>query len=384
MRPWIRDISKQLQRPRGWELLGKILAGIVTAWSLLELLRAYHTGYLSRARDQAEQSYREFLTQLGSESELSRSGALRQLPIIMTRHVPDTDHIGTFRSLGLVLGWRVPESPTYNASARAVLLNYLQLPTQRKTPIEVDALLYALAHLGESGWYDGRLAYQATENDLTWIWRSAARRRECSTEHVASVAAQSRPCANHVFDRAQLSDANFAGTILDEGDFYKANLARASFRGAHARNARFDQAVLAGSNLLSFKASGASFRSADMTNASAVLADLRNADFSNAMLHSVDFSGADLRGANFSGASLRSAKIAGADLREAILSDADLTGAIITSTRAQRTTWRRAVIDKANLSGSTFESIELLREVRSASGTLCRDAIGIAGQQCQQ
>jgi uncharacterized protein YjbI with pentapeptide repeats len=384
MRTWIKDLWTKLGQPGGWELLAKALAGLITLWSALEALRAYHAGYLSRERDQAEQAYQQFLTQLGSESELSRSGAIRQLPDLMTRPVPDADGVGAIRSIGLVLGWRIRETPRYSMAARSVLRNYLQLPTQRKTPIEIDALLYALADLGEQGWYDGNRSARAVPNDLTWLWQSALRHPECCVPHTFAPMTKSIGCANHIFDGAQLTAANFSGMILDDGDFYQANLTNASLRNAKLKNATFERGSLTEATLLSVDAASASFRGANLTNVSAVLGHFENADFVNAVLNGADFSGADMRGANLSGASLRGAKIVGADLTGAILSEADLTNAMVISTKLQGTNWQRAVIDGCDFAGSVFDGQPLLKIVRSARAARCMNAHAVGGEPCKQ
>ncbi|MGH7487693.1 MAG: pentapeptide repeat-containing protein, partial [bacterium] len=382
VRKWITDFRRQLGEPSGWELAGKVLAGVLALWSIMEALRAYHAGTLSRERDQAEQAYQQFLTQLGSDSELSRSGAMRQLPDLMTRQVPETDRLGTLRSIGLVWGWHFRQTPRYSMSARIGLRNYLQLPVQRKSPIEIDALLYALVQLGEEGWYDGRHHRPAPPNDLTWMWQSVSRHRECGADHTAAAVSMPGGCANHLFDGAQLAGANFTGMILDEGDFFTTNLAGASFRDAHVQNARFERGTLTEAMMLSIDAASASFRRANLSKASAILGHFPNADFSNAILDGADFSGADMRGANFSGASLRGTKIIGADLTGATMSEADLTDAIVTSTKLQGSNWRRAVIDRCDLTGSRFDGQPLLSIVRSAAGARCKDAYGIGGAAC--
>lgn len=80
--------------------------------------------------------------------------------------------------------------------------------------------------------------------------------------------------------------------LLDNADFFRADLSDASLKGAHAREAVFYQARLARTV----------FRGAF----------LERANFNDADLQEARFDGADLRDASFAGANLRKARFAGA------------------------------------------------------------------------
>jgi hypothetical protein len=93
---------------------------------------------------------------------------------------------------------------------------------------------------------------------------------------------------------AKAFDAYWARADFSGGEFYKANLGRASFRRSILHHAQFREAVLKDAVLAGADCRGANFK----------LCDLRGADLT----------GAQLAGAIFEGARVHGARLAGADL----------------------------------------------------------------------
>jgi len=146
------------------------------------------------------------------------------------------------------------------------------------------------------------------------------------------------------FYGVDLTDACFDGAHLPHTDFRKADLTRASFKGATGLElALLKDTILECPkirNLLtSNKGQGEIYSGLSLKGANLKKAELQNSNFMEA-----DLSGADLRGANLEGAILTGAKLNKANLKGAILdgailvkvqaleadfSDASLTGACI-------------------------------------------------------
>jgi Pentapeptide repeats (9 copies) len=127
-----------------------------------------------------------------------------------------------------------------------------------------------------------------------------------------------------VADRADLSNGR-----LDEGDFWKAELRRATLTRASFRHANLGQAQLDGANV-----SHAVFHACRTTSARLCGIDGRYARFQGAYLQSAHFEDADLRGARFDGADLADCYFLGAELD---------TGALESVLKSRR--WRTAHFD---------------------------------------
>ena len=115
-----------------------------------------------------------------------------------------------------------------------------------------------------------------------------------------------------------LSFLHLAGTCLDTGDFYRANLRSANLQGMKANLACF------------------------------VVAHLEEADLRGANLSIADFRGANLKGANLQGANLEGAYLVGANLVGAHLEEANL---------------RRADLERANLEGANLREANLEKTI---------------------
>jgi hypothetical protein len=107
--------------------------------------------------------------------------------------------------------------------------------------------------------------------------------------------------------RTNLQDAYLAPRkgwdgLLEEADFYRADLSEASLRGVKAQHAVFYQARLQGTVLEGADLRDAIFFQADLSGANFKSADLRDAIFSEADLSGANFKSADLLGASFAGA----------------------------------------------------------------------------------
>jgi hypothetical protein len=91
--------------------------------------------------------------------------------------------------------------------------------------------------------------------------------------------------------RVQAEDAYWAWTDFTKVDFYKANLAKSSFREAILVCVQFRETNLTDSVLINANCEGANFK----------LADLRKSNFTGANLVKANFEGAKVAGANLTG-----------------------------------------------------------------------------------
>ncbi|SFK62708.1 pentapeptide repeat-containing protein [Methylocapsa palsarum] len=154
-------------------------------------------------------------------------------------------------------------------------------------------------------------------------------------------------------NKAKLVGAKLDGAVLDQvwamaSDFSGASLKGAALFASQMQDAKFDGADLTGARITAdFSRSSfhkAKFKdanlSADMKNQSMGLmrgvlksADARDADFEGANMAQTDLQFANFSGANFTGASLMGADAGGADFRGAALGGANLDDLDVTSAR---------------------------------------------------
>ena len=104
--------------------------------------------------------------------------------------------------------------------------------------------------------------------------------------------------AKSTLQNAELSMADFSGSICEEVDFSGANLTGALLTDAFFAGANFEGAAL----------EGVDFTGCDLRNVSFKGANLRNADFEIANCEGADFTDADIMGAVFPGCNLTGIK----------------------------------------------------------------------------
>jgi uncharacterized protein YjbI with pentapeptide repeats len=114
------------------------------------------------------------------------------------------------------------------------------------------------------------------------------------------------------FVSIDLEDQNLSGLILDDADFFRANLAGANFDFANLRD---------GTSMSHADLTGASFAAAALPRVNLDWANATNAVFTGAVMVDVQLNGANVRGADFSGADLRGARLTALGLDHATLDD---------------------------------------------------------------
>lgn len=179
-----------------------------------------------------------------------------------------------------------------------------------------------------------------------------------------------------IFDRATLTESNFASADLSKASFVMSGLSQAQFHGVN-----FSDATLAGADCSKANFTDAVFENVDLSGASFSGAQLRNTNLVHVLAHKTDFTGAMMAQSDLSGARLVQANFSAADLSNANLSKScciqvsfscaklhktKFVGADLSDSSADKGTqataadFRDAYLDKAswvgaNLSGSNFD-----------------------------
>jgi uncharacterized protein YjbI with pentapeptide repeats/energy-coupling factor transporter ATP-binding protein EcfA2 len=155
--------------------------------------------------------------------------------------------------------------------------------------------------------------------------------------------------------RAVLRRVRLRGALLDEVDFYLADLGHADLAQAVGPWARFDSANLEEADLSGARLVGASFTEANL--AGTVLRDvnLAGATFTGAELEGADFSGADLTGAVLAGLCLRTARWDGATFIRAQLPGCDLEYLALPGADFRLADLGEALLTGSAMSGANFE-----------------------------
>ncbi|HPE63628.1 MAG TPA: pentapeptide repeat-containing protein [Methanothrix sp.] len=158
-----------------------------------------------------------------------------------------------------------------------------------------------------------------------------------------------RTGAESVLAARCLSLLHLAGTRLDIGDFYNADLRYANLLNVNARFVCFGDADLEGADL----------RGAHLIGANLEGANLEGANLGGANLQRANLEGANLGRANLEKVSLRRADLEGAHLEGANLKEADLQRADLQRAHLQRANLQRANFWGANLEGANLEGANL-------------------------
>ncbi|WP_437597891.1 DUF2169 domain-containing protein [Sorangium sp. So ce590] len=148
---------------------------------------------------------------------------------------------------------------------------------------------------------------------------------------------------------AVLSGVSFFHCDLTDMDFRGKDLTGARFSGARLEGALFDSADLSGADLDRVSAARASFKGANLTGANLSGANLTNAIFSGARLADATLADASASGAAFDGADLARANLADATLIGVVFDGASAAGATFSGAALRLATFRRAVLDDAQM-----------------------------------
>jgi uncharacterized protein YjbI with pentapeptide repeats len=138
------------------------------------------------------------------------------------------------------------------------------------------------------------------------------------------------------FSGMQLARLRCNLSIINDSNFYQANLSeayvtgsflsRCNFNQARLGGARFDNCTLSGSSFFGAGCEKASFRSANLANTKFVGANLRGAELGHASLVDANLRFCDLRDADLYFADLTGCDLYGADLTGCRVSSFDLRG----------------------------------------------------------
>jgi uncharacterized protein YjbI with pentapeptide repeats len=178
------------------------------------------------------------------------------------------------------------------------------------------------------------------------------------------------------FERANLTGANFQGTLLDKCRFSQANLTGANLIAVSLKGAQFDGADLTvifkqsleGTVLSDASFAGAKLNGLDLSKVSS--ADLQNTVFDAASMDDVNLSGVDLSGASFKSVDLRKVlmnaqtTLVGAEMSHANMTSltlsgidlhhADLTGAMLAGANFDGAIMYGVKFDQTDLTSTQF------------------------------
>lgn len=152
------------------------------------------------------------------------------------------------------------------------------------------------------------------------------------------------------FSKADLSNSDFTGAMLNYPDFINANLTNSKFNKSLIQNARFINCKMRKANFEWAVLNYSIFTGVEKAGAFAN-STLQEVNFDNCMLRSASFIGANLRQASFVGADLSFAYLTDANLLDANLTNTNLTKASMQRTRLINTSIEGAIITEAKIYG---------------------------------
>jgi uncharacterized protein YjbI with pentapeptide repeats len=167
------------------------------------------------------------------------------------------------------------------------------------------------------------------------------------------------------FSGCDLTGARFVAAVLPQADFSECKLERADFNGSEIPKAQLDGARAAEINLADADIRGMSASDgADLSRASFQGAKATGAIFEQAILDRANFSRAILTRAQFTEASLRATNLDRVDAASASFEDASLKHAILTRANLLRATFDRADLTDANFEGANLYEAGFWETVR--------------------
>jgi uncharacterized protein YjbI with pentapeptide repeats len=151
------------------------------------------------------------------------------------------------------------------------------------------------------------------------------------------------------FGRANLAGLDLRKAVLNDADFWGANLGGANLSGGTFQRTTFNDAILT-----EVEAIDTRFCHSNFVRANLKKSNLFRAHFGDANLSEADFSGTLARRSNFNGAFLHAVNMQGCSLDEADLQSAHFLSANLTGARLCR-----ANLQSANIQRSNFERADL-------------------------
>src|SRR4051794_27595511 len=261
--------------PKSGEGKGKltlfaILSGCVTLLGLIVAADGFEESRLDTARNEAESSYYQLVSNLGSENVVVRVGAIGQIESVLTKEVPIEGHPRLGEGLLYVLGLHEHKTTKlYHESMLRVISALVLAPKgdSEASRFETDSLLKMLCTLGPEGWYNAELRKDVPDRGecLAWIWENAPEGR--ATELPSYPLFRSSYLHSADFGRYDLRRADFSGSLLDKSSFTESDLRGGQFRGADMRDTSFVNADLRGASFVGARIEEAQFAGADLAGA---------------------------------------------------------------------------------------------------------------------
>ncbi len=429
---WFRDVGTSLAAPTGWKLLVRAVVFIGGGVALLLALLTYQDQVRATLADAAERSYGRLVDDLNAASEALRISALRRIPAVMTRRVPESGQIAPWKGLQSLIGRNGGMKAVYHQEAQRLCHLFMKrakavssaeldalrgaadagtpnLPATAISREESEAITGLLASLGYKGWYHAEAQAGGTgRGRLAWVWLAPPRPDaeypaltlfegvridglELSMLDLSgtSFAHSQLRAASFVFSsldrssfaRAILPGADFRNTTLTASSFERSYLPRASFADATLLGCDFRLADLRHSSLRGASIAGARFFGAilDYSNLSGTRADAGNAPYaSGAFFQDASMRGAYMAHANLAGSQLQRVTLDGATLTNAILQDCDLRFSSAREADFSFATVSGARLDLADLTKANLTSIRGLEEIVSCTDTNIADVVGLS------
>lgn len=161
------------------------------------------------------------------------------------------------------------------------------------------------------------------------------------------------------FTEVSMRDANLTMIRLHKATFDKADLTNAVAAPSLLKHTSFNEAILTGMNFCSSSLQHAEFQDASMHDVCMVNVDARHADFRGADLTDANLAMANFFGANFRGANLTNADLDGSDMSMCNFSGANLTNANLEYTYLSMCDFSGANLTKAKFCGATMHGVKL-------------------------
>jgi esterase/lipase superfamily enzyme/uncharacterized protein YjbI with pentapeptide repeats len=199
------------------------------------------------------------------------------------------------------------------------------------------------------------LLEKGREGRDVWNNSQAERQGDSPPLDLRGINLQGKDLSGFLFNIANLSEANFRGSLLREAGFTGVDLTAADMEGADLSGAslmvvQFDEANLRGVQLRSSFGEGLSFVNADLREADLSEVRFSHPRFRMADLSETNLKNASVEGGDFSEASLKYADLSGADFTGANLEGSDLRGAVLLKTNLDNASLYRTVPEKPDLS----------------------------------
>ncbi len=435
---WWQHFWKSFSSPEGYQMLGKALLTVGSAFGILVAILTYQFQNRISMIDNAERSFTRLADDIGSTTEQRRIASLSRVPVMMTRQVPDSVRINVVDGVREVLSGRMHTHALYADEVKhlvqtfmkrgvPVTLEELQARSMRPlhekknrtenvasmlSPDKSEAVVDMLTTIRPESWYGvGQPKRSETSrNGLAWVWSKPlqsvrnkydnpaqlferTRFAKLNLEYYNLVGAsfQRSYVEGGLFKGANLQNSTFALSILDDADFSNARLTNAIFEhsslveaylvdtiltNADFRNCDLRMTRLRGSRIDGAKFFNACFDDADLSN---VHADSDEHPLGvGAFFLNASFQNAFLQMAHLQFSDFKGANLDGANFQNALLDDANLSFISARYVNFSFTSLRGANFEFADLSGANFHNVRSLDKIQSCFDANIANAAGLS------